>query len=109
MIVGWAVQSKLKSKFKKYSATPLSSGLSGKEVAEKMLADHGITKVRVINTPGKLTDHYNPQGTHHQFKPRSLLGKKHLCCCSCLLTNVAMPFNMPQPTNGWKCALKWYL
>lgn len=61
MIVGWAVQSKLKSKFKQYSQQPLSSGMSGKEVAEKMLVDHGITAVRVISTPGKLTDHYNPK------------------------------------------------
>ena len=49
MIVGWAVQSKLKSKFKKYSDTPLLNGMSGKEVAEKMLADHGITKVRAVS------------------------------------------------------------
>lgn len=75
MIVGWAVQSKLKSKFKKYSATPLSSGLSGKEVAEKMLADHGITKVRVINTPGKLTDHYNPKDLTINLSPEVYSGR----------------------------------
>ena len=69
MLVGWAVQSKLKSKFKKYSATPLSNGMSGKEVAEKMLADHGITKVRVISTPGKLTDHYNPKDMTVNLSP----------------------------------------
>ena len=69
MIVGWAVQSKLKSKFKKYSDTPLSNGMSGKEVAEKMLADHGITKVRVISTPGKLTDHYNPKDMTVNLSP----------------------------------------
>ena len=61
LLIGWAVQSKLKSKFKHYGAISISSGMSGKEVAEKMLADHGITKVRVISTPGKLTDHYNPK------------------------------------------------
>ena len=69
MLVGWAVQSKLKSKFKKYSATSLSNGMSGKEVAEKMLADHGITKVRVISTPGKLTDHYNPKDMTVNLSP----------------------------------------
>ena len=61
LLIGWAVQSKLKSKFKQYGAIAISSGMSGKDVAEKMLADHGITKVRVISTPGKLTDHYNPK------------------------------------------------
>jgi Zn-dependent membrane protease YugP len=61
MAIGWAVQSKLKSKFKYYGEMPLSTGMSGKEVAEKMLYDHGITAVKVISTPGKLTDHYNPK------------------------------------------------
>ena len=69
LLVGWAVQSKLKSKFKKYSAIPLSNGMSGKEVAEKMLSDHGITKVKVISTPGKLTDHYNPKDMTVNLSP----------------------------------------
>lgn len=56
----WFVQNRLKSKFKKYSLTPISSNLSGKEIAEKMLADHGIYDVKVISVNGQLTDHYNP-------------------------------------------------
>jgi len=60
-VVGWIVQSRLKSKFKKYSQVALQNGLSGKEIAEKMLADHGIMDVQVISTPGRLTDHYNPK------------------------------------------------
>ena len=75
MLVGWAVQSKLKSKFKHYSDTPLSSGLSGREVALKMLADHGITKVRVISTPGKLSDHYNPKNMTVNLSPEVFEGK----------------------------------
>ncbi|MFB9862942.1 zinc metallopeptidase [Rufibacter immobilis] len=55
-LVSWT----LKSKFEKYSKLGLTSGLSGREIAELMLADNGITDVRVISTPGKLTDHYNP-------------------------------------------------
>jgi Zn-dependent membrane protease YugP len=54
------VSSRLKSKFKKYSKVQLRNGLSGAEIAEKMLADHGIRDVKVISTPGMLTDHYNP-------------------------------------------------
>ncbi|MDT8347289.1 MAG: zinc metallopeptidase [Flavobacteriaceae bacterium] len=54
------VSNTLKSKFKKYSKVHLQNGLSGKEIAEKMLADHGIRDVKVISTPGMLTDHYNP-------------------------------------------------
>ena len=75
MLVGWAVQAKLKSKFKKYSKIPLSSGMSGKEVAEKMLADHSITRVRVISTPGKLTDHYNPKDMTINLSPEVFEGR----------------------------------
>lgn len=60
-IVGMVVQSRLQSVFKKYSAVPMADGLSGREVAEKMLRDHGINDVRVISTRGHLTDHYNPE------------------------------------------------
>jgi Zn-dependent membrane protease YugP len=56
----WLVQTRLKSKFRKYSQTPISSNLTGREIAEKMLADHGIYDVKVISVNGQLTDHYNP-------------------------------------------------
>ena len=60
MLVSMIVSNRLKSKFKKYSQVPLSANLSGKEIAELMLADHGITDVKVISARGQLTDHYNP-------------------------------------------------
>jgi Zn-dependent membrane protease YugP len=60
MLVSMIVSNRLKSKFKKYSQMPLKANLSGKEIAELMLADHGITDVKVISTRGQLTDHYNP-------------------------------------------------
>ena len=59
-IVGWLVQARLQSKFKKYSRIPLRNGMTGKEVAEKMLQENGIYDVQVISTRGQLTDHYNP-------------------------------------------------
>jgi Zn-dependent membrane protease YugP len=59
-LVSWLVSSKLKKKFAKYSKVQLRNGMSGAEIAEKMLADHGIRDVEVISTPGRLTDHYNP-------------------------------------------------
>ena len=55
------VQYQLKSKFKKFSRQTLSANLSGKEIAEKMLSDHGIYDVKVISVKGQLSDHYNPQ------------------------------------------------
>ena len=61
MIVGGIVSNRLKNKFKKISKITLDSGMTGKEVAEKMLSDNGITNVKVISVAGRLTDHYNPQ------------------------------------------------
>ena len=55
------VSNRLKSKFKKYSALSLRNGMSGKEIAEKMLSDHGIRDVEVISVRCSLTDHYNPK------------------------------------------------
>lgn len=60
MLLSWVVSSRLKTKFEHYSKLRLSNGMSGKEIAEKMLHDHGILDVKVISTPGQLTDHYNP-------------------------------------------------
>jgi Zn-dependent membrane protease YugP len=60
MLASWLVSKKLKSKFEFYSKLELQNGMSGAEIAEKMLADNGIRDVRVISTPGRLTDHYNP-------------------------------------------------
>lgn len=60
-LVSWLVSSTLKRKFEKYSKIQLRNGMSGAEIAEKMLADHGIYDVQVISTPGQLTDHYNPK------------------------------------------------
>ncbi len=59
-LISWLVSSRLKNKFKHYSKIQLQNGLTGKEIAEKMLQDHGIYDVKVISTSGKLTDHYNP-------------------------------------------------
>ncbi|MFT3932252.1 MAG: zinc metallopeptidase [Chitinophagaceae bacterium] len=60
MLIGMLVQFRLKSKFTAYSQVPTSSGLSGSEVAQKMLRDNGIYDVQVVSTPGFLTDHYDP-------------------------------------------------
>lgn len=59
-LVSWLVSSNLQRKFEKYSQVPLGNGMTGKDVAEKMLRDNGIYDVKVISTPGSLTDHYNP-------------------------------------------------
>ena len=59
-LVSWLVSNRLQSKFAHYSQVQLRNGMSGKEIAEKMLQDNGIYDVKVTHVPGQLTDHYNP-------------------------------------------------
>lgn len=59
-LLGWIVSSTLSSKFKKYSQVPLDNGMTGRDVAEKMLRDNGIYDVNITSVEGTLTDHYNP-------------------------------------------------
>ncbi len=60
MILSWIISMQLSSRFKKYSKIPLPGGLTGRDVAEKMLRDHGITGVKLGSVKGQLSDHYNP-------------------------------------------------
>lgn len=59
-LASWGVSATLQNKIKKYSKIPLRNGMTGKDVAEKMLHDNGIYDVKVISVAGQLTDHYNP-------------------------------------------------
>jgi Zn-dependent membrane protease YugP len=59
-LISWLIQKNLQSKFEKYSKIPIPNGMTGKDVAEKMLRDNGIYDVKVISVEGQLTDHYNP-------------------------------------------------
>lgn len=59
MVLSMLVQSRLKSRFEKYSEVPL--GLTGAETAQRMLSAHGIHDVKIVSVEGTLTDHYNPQ------------------------------------------------
>ena len=60
MVLSWIVSATLKSRFKKYSKIPTDNGMSGREIAERMLRDNGIYDVKVESVQGQLTDHYNP-------------------------------------------------
>ena len=75
MILSWLVSNQLKTRFAKYSRMPLRSGLSGREVAEKMLRESGVENVRVISTPGRLTDHYNPANRTVNLSPEVYNGR----------------------------------
>jgi len=75
MILSWIVSMTLKSKFEKYSKIPLDNGMSGREVAEKMLRDNGIFDVRIASVDGQLTDHYNPQDKTINLSPDVYSGR----------------------------------
>jgi uncharacterized protein len=87
MLASWLVSNQLKNKYETYSKLHLQNGMSGAEIAEKMLADHGITDVRVISTPGQLTDHYNPadktvnlsEGVYNQRNAAAAAVAAHEC------------------------------
>lgn len=74
-LVSFIVQWRFKSKFKQYSEIPLASGLSGKDIAEKMLSDNGIYDVKVISVEGQLTDHYNPMDRTVNLSPEVYQGR----------------------------------
>ena len=78
-VVSWLVQMNLQNKFKKYSQIPTGNGMTGADVARKMLNDNGIYDVQVTCTPGHLTDHYNPD----------------------------TPCSMPVPMRRSPCAASW--
>jgi len=61
LIPSWIVSATFKNKIRKYSKMSLYNGLSGRQIAEKMLADHGIYDVRITVSEGTLSDHYNPK------------------------------------------------
>ena len=72
-LLSWLVSSRLKNKFEKYSKIPMPNGMTGKDVAEKMLRDNGIYDVKVISTPGHLTDHSNYQAMRAMSFASSLM------------------------------------
>lgn len=75
MILSWIVSAILKSKFKKYSKIPVDNGMSGKEVAERMLRDNGIYDVKVESVQGFLSDHYNPDKKLINLSPEVYNGR----------------------------------
>ena len=86
-LLSWMVSSTLKRKFAKYSKTRLRNGMSGAEIAEKMLSDHGISDVKVVSLKGQLTDHYNPknrtvnlsEAVYHQRNAAAAAVAAHEC------------------------------
>ena len=90
-VIGYIVQARLQHVFKKYSEVPFPGGLTGAEVAEKMLRDNKIHNVKITHVSGQLTDHFNPQTMTVN-----------------LSTNAATPSSMHKATLRWRCVRSWY-
>jgi Zn-dependent membrane protease YugP len=75
LVIGMIVSNRLKSKFREYAEILLQNGMSGKQIAEKMLQDNGIYDVQVISTPGFLSDHYNPSDKTINLSPDVFEGR----------------------------------
>ena len=86
LIIGSIVQRRLKSKFNKYSKEALSNGMSGAEIAQKMLEDHFIYDVRIESVAGKLTDHYNPANKTVNLSPEVYSGRSVAAAAVALYT-----------------------
>src|SRR4051794_32790456 len=74
-VLSFIVQWRFKSKFKLYAETPVGSGLTGRDVAERMLRDNGIHDVRIVASEGQLTDHYNPGDRTVNLSPEIYHGR----------------------------------
>ncbi len=75
MLVSFIVQWRFKGKFKKYSEMPLSNGMTGRDIAQRMLNDNGIYDVDIISVEGQLTDHYNPANRTVNLSPEVYHGR----------------------------------
>ncbi len=86
-LASWIVQASLTSKFKKYSKIPIPNGMTGRDVAQRMLNDSGLFDVKITCTPGQLTDHYNPlnktvnlsEGVYHSNSVAAAAVAAHEC------------------------------
>ena len=102
-LLSWIVQANLNSKFKKFSEIPVGGGMTGRDVAEKMLRDHGIYDVKVTCVEGHLTDHYNP-ANHTVNLSRDVYSSCSVAAGRWQPTSVAMPCSMPRPMVPCVCA-----
>ena len=91
-VIGYIVQARLQHVFKKYSEVPFPGGLTGAEVAEKMLRDNKIHNVKITHVSGQLTDHFNPQTMTVNLSD----------------ANAGTPSSMHRATLRWRCVRSWY-
>lgn len=106
-LISYWVQSNLQSKFDKYSRMALSNGMTGREIAEKMLRDNGIYDVRVTSTPGMLTDHYNPANKTVNLS-EGVYNTCSVAAAAVALMNAGTQSSMPEHMHRCRCARHWF-
>lgn len=107
-VVSWLVQMNLQSKFKKYSKIPTGNGMTGADVALKMLHDNGIYDVTVTHTPGHLTDHYNPANKTVNLS-ESVYNSNSIMAAAVAPMSADMPCSMHAPMHRLRCVANWCL
>ena len=106
-VIGYIVQARLQHVFKKYSEVPFPGGLTGAEVAEKMLRDNKIHNVKITHVSGQLTDHFNPQTMTVNLSDavyRAAASRRQPSPA----TNAGTPSSMHRATLRWRCVRSWY-
>ena len=106
-VIGYIVQARLQHVFKKYSEVPFPGGLTGAEVAEKMLRDNKIHNVKITHVSGQLTDHFNPQTMTVNLSD-AVYSSRSVAAAASRATNAATPSSMHRATLRWHCARSWY-
>lgn len=106
-LLSWLVSSRLQNKFEKYSKIPMPNGMTGKDVAEKMLHDNGIYDVKVISTPGHLTDHYNPANQTVNLS-ESVYYSNSIAAAAVAATNAGTLSSMLRPMRLSGCVRLWF-
>ena len=107
MLVSWLVSNRLKNKFELYSKLHLQNGMSGREIAEKMLADHGIRDVKVISVEGQLTDHYNPADKTVNLS-EAVYNQRNAAAAAVAAHECGHAVQHATAYVGWKCVRNWF-
>ena len=107
-VIGYIVQARLQHVFKKYSEVPFPGGLTGAEVAEKMLRDNKIHNVKITHVSGQLTDHFNPQTMTVNLSDAVYSSRSVAAAAVAPATNAGTPSSMHRATLRWRCVRSWY-
>lgn len=106
-VIGYIVQARLQHVFKKYSEVPFPGGLTGAEVAEKMLRDNKIHNVKITHVSGQLTDHFNPQTMTVNLSD-AVYSSRSVAAAAVACHECGHAIQQHRATLRWRCVRSWY-